>query len=329
MNWQSFFLVNGRIRPIWRAFISFFVVIPLLPFVVNILLGVILPVLGIKPGTVALFALTSALALMFLLGLYKIFTAVLEGRPLGSVGLAFCGRWQIELTMGLALGGVMILSVASLERLFGLAHFSLSSLPASQTLRAGVAMIILLLIAATTEELAFRGYPFQRLVEAVGPVPAVAVFSILFGMMHLANPSATPISTFNTILVGVPLAVAYLRTRALWLPIGLHFSWNLMQGYVLGLPISGMDFPSSLLKAEVAGPLWLTGGAYGPEGSVIATGVIILATGYLLFSKSIYTTKEMRDLVFGPAPAQCGCPEVATGLADSNHSAPTGSPRAH
>ena len=67
-------------------------------------------------------------------------------------------------------------------------------------------------------------------------------------------------------LVGVPLSVAYLRTRALWMPVGIHFAWNYVQGFIFGLPVSGFRLPTSVLTARVHGAAWLTGSAYGPEG---------------------------------------------------------------
>lgn len=264
-----------------------------------------------------------------LLGVYKILAAVLDDKPLGSVGLAFHSRWKNEIGMGMVLGGAMIFGVAALGRLFGLAQFAWGGGAPAQILSWGIYSLLFFSVSATTEELMFRGYPFQRLVEAIGPAGAVALVSVLFGLAHLGNRSHTWISTLNTMLVGVTLAIAYLRTRALWLPIGIHVSWNFLQGYALGFPVSGTSLPESLARPQVHGAVWLSGGAYGPEGSVISTGVIILATGYVLFSKSIYITEEMRDLVFGSAPTQSGSPEVAAAPADANDGAPTGSPRAH
>ena len=104
--------------------------------------------------------------------------------------------------------------------------------------------MLLLLSGALLEEAMFRGYPFQRLVEAVGPVWAVVALSALFGAAHLGNPNASGVLSWaflNTIAIGVLLALAYLRTRTLWLPFGIHFGWNFALGFVFGLPVSGMN----------------------------------------------------------------------------------------
>ena len=136
------------------------------------------------------------------------------------------------------------------------------------------------MVGALAEELMFRGYPFQRLVEAVGPVGAIAIFSILFGAVHLMNPGATAIGLVNTVLIGVVLAIAYLRTRALWLPWGLHFGWNASLGLLFGLPVSGLRMFNVVDRMSAPGPTWLTGGSYGPEASV--PGAIAVLVGLLV-----------------------------------------------
>ena len=177
-------------------------------------------------------------------------------------------------------------------------------------LRAGSFSFALFAVAAANEEAVFRGYPFQRLVESITPVGAIAVTSALFGLAHLANPHRTWISTLNTALVGIPFAVAYLRTRCLWMPIGMHFIWNFLQGFFLGLPVSGLTVPASVLTARVRGPIWLTGGEYGPEGGLLALGPILVVTAYLSFTKSIYTSEEMKALVFAPVTSRWPDPPI-------------------
>jgi hypothetical protein len=157
-------------------------------------------------------------------------------------------------------------------------------------------------VAAINEEAIFRGYPFQRLVESITPVGAIVVTSALFGLLHLGNPHHTWISTVNTMLVGIPFAIAYLRTRSLWMPIGIHFIWNFLMGFIMGLPVSGLALPASVLQARVHGAAWLTGAEYGPEAGGLATCVIAAATLYLLLSKRIYPSEEMKALVFAPVP---------------------------
>jgi len=138
-----------------------------------------------------------------------------------------------------------------------------------------------LAVAALAEEVAFRGYPFRRLLEAIGPVAATVVMSFLFGIGHALNPGATWTSVLVTMLAGLLLSVAWLRTHGLWLPWGLHFAWNASIGVLFGLPISGIGDFASVVQTRAVGPLWLTGGNYGPEGAaftaiVLLIGVVVL-----------------------------------------------------
>jgi len=122
----------------------------------------------------------------------------------------------------------------------------------------------------------FRGYPFQRLVEAIGSGGAILIFSMLFGFVHWMNPGANPWGLLNTVLIGVVLSVAYLRTRALWLPWGLHFAWNTTLGLVFGLPVSGIRMFNVFVHTTAVGPEWLTGGTYGLEASLPGASVVLI-----------------------------------------------------
>lgn len=298
MKWVEVLVSNGRARSGWRFLISAAMVVSA-QFSVAILLGITFDIAGREPAHVLFWA--SCLTLPALLAVFKILTSLFEKKPLRSIGLAFCGRWAADLGMGLALGTLMVLAVAALELGLGAARFSWNSISMGQVMEGGAYYGALFAVAATNEELMFRGYPFQRLIEALGPAAAAGVSSVLFGAAHLGNPSHTWLSTLNTALVGVPLAVAYLRTRALWLPIGIHFAWNFILGYGLGFQVSGIAFTRTLFSANVNGLPWLTGGTYGPEGGGLATIVIVVATVYLSFSRSIYMSDEMRELALGAA----------------------------
>jgi hypothetical protein len=297
---ERIFLAQGKLRPIWRFVVSIPLVL-LAIVVAGALAGFVFAGVGQRGAVFA----TQLFMLGLLLAAFKLLTSLLDRQPLGAVGLAFCGRWYLELGMGLAIGAAMILAVGALEQLLGVAHFAVNSATLSQSASWGMGLLVFLGVAAASEELIFRGYPFQRLVEALGPAVAVALFAGLFGLVHLRNPYHNWVSTLNTMLVGIPLAVAYLRTRALWLPVGIHLAWNYVQGCGLGLPVSGIRLPFSFFRAEVRGSELLTGGSYGPEGGLLATVAILAATAYLSLSRSIYVSEEMRALVFGHAPEAC------------------------
>ncbi len=296
---ERVFFKDGRLRPFFRLLVSVVGILTVVTTVSFVAVSMPAP-FGPLSRELALLFWLNLLLLPVLLGLYAMLTRLLERRPLGSVGFAFHPRWKSELVMGLIAGAVMMLAVAGAEGLLGVATFSLTPSSAGGVVLAGLLFFLLFTVAAAVEELMFRGYPFQRLVDVGGPVFAAIVLSALFGLAHLRNPFHTWISTLNTAVVGVLLAICYLRTRALWLPFGIHFAWNIVQGFVLGLPVSGLNFPESILQAKVNGPRWLTGSAYGPEGSILTLGIILAGTIYFFASRRIFSTREMLDLALGP-----------------------------
>jgi hypothetical protein len=299
MNLDQVFFVDARLRSIWRFFLSI-ILLFVVYVVAGVAVGTVFRALHYHPPTMVAFFFGTLAVLPGILAAFKLLTQVFDGRPLGSVGLAFHPRWGRELLHGVGVGAVMLVTAVALERAGGFVHFPHVFSP--KVPQTGVFILGLLAMAAINEELTFRGYPFQRLVESITPVGAIAITSALFGLLHLGNPHHTWISTINTMLVGIPFAIAYLRTRSLWMPVGMHFIWNFLMGFLFGLPVSGITITHSVLQARVHGPEWITGAEYGPEGGVLATVVIVLATLYLSFSKCIYTTEEMKALVDGPIP---------------------------
>lgn len=196
-----------------------------------------------------------------------------QKHPLRAMGLVRRQGWQREIALGAAMGwGGMVVCVLSIavggalyvSWLWSWPHFGRLFLD-----------IVILAVAALAEEVAFRGYPFQRLIEATGPVTATVLAAVAFGLLHLGNPDVSAASTVTTMLAGWLLALAYLRTRALWVGFGLHFAWNVTMGILFGLPISGLTQFSSLIRSDAWGPVWLTGDGYGPEGGAIAILVLL------------------------------------------------------
>ena len=139
----------------------------------------------------------------------------------------------------------------------------------------------LLLAAAISEELIYRGVLYRVLEEGLGTVPALVVSAGVFGITHGANPGASLASSAAIALEGgLVLGLAYTITRSLWFPIGIHFGWNFAQGGIFNAPISGTRFPG-MLNFKIVGPDAWTGGAFGPEASVISVLVWLPAAGLL------------------------------------------------
>jgi hypothetical protein len=122
------------------------------------------------------------------------------------------------------------------------------------------------------------------------------VTSAFFGILHLNNPNSPGwLSTVNTMLAGVLLALAYLKTRGLWMPIGIHWAWNFFLGPIFSSPISGTTEWPMIFRVTLHGSRWQTGGTYGYEASAALTVACALAIFWLWKTKSIRTTQAMLD----------------------------------
>jgi hypothetical protein len=183
--------------------------------------------------------------------------------------------------LGCAIGSLLVIVAVLPVVIWGGVSFRTSF--SSHNLARAAIVVGVLVTGSLAEELMFRGYPFQRLVEAIGPAGAIVVFSALFGVVHLSNPGASVWGLTVTVAIGVVLSATYLRTRALWLPWGIHFAWNTVLGLLLGLPVSGLRLFNVVIHTSVTGPKWLTGGSYGIEAS--APGAFAVVMGLVLVWK--------------------------------------------
>lgn len=144
--------------------------------------------------------------------------------------------------------------------------------------------LVLMAMVALSEEMVFRGYILNNLMESVNKWPALGISAALFAVAHGSNPGITIVATVNLVLAGLLLGINYIYTRNLWFAILFHFSWNFFQGPVLGYSVSGLPL-QSILQPQVNGPGWITGGAFGFEGSFITT---CLFTAALLIFYAVY-----------------------------------------
>jgi uncharacterized protein len=218
-----------------------------------------------------------------------------QPKPLAAMGLVFRGGWRREFGLGAALGwGMLIVSILPLVLTGGL---MVTVWLSPHQLFLLVIDVLLLAVASLGEEIAFRGYPFQRLMDAMGPFLATLVLSALFGMAHMFNPDASRPSVMVAIFAGWLLSAAYLRTRALWMGWGWHFAWNASMGLIFGLPVSGITRFSPVIQSNTIGPLWITGGEYGPEASTVTAVVMLLGVIVLFRITRDYAYKHAQPVI--------------------------------
>ena len=117
-----------------------------------------------------------------------------------------------------------------------------------------------------------RALLLRLLWQAFGPVPAFIASALVFGALHVANPGATPLAAATVVMAGLMFCALYALTGRLWVPIGLHLSWNFAQGYLFGATVSGNDLGGSIAISSPSpgAATWLTGGTFGPEASLFA-----------------------------------------------------------
>ena len=232
---------------------------------------------------------------------------LIEQLPLAALGCLPHRGWGRNLLLGLSMSIAMMTAVVLIQGIGGM-RISLNSMLSWSTIGNEIVVSLLLfIIAAAYEELLFRGYPLQTLIRSLPAFVPVVLFATLFGLAHLSNPNHTKLATINTALAGIWLGVAYLKTRSLWFPTALHFSWNWTMGAIYGLPVSGLRLPAqSLLVASDSGPEWLTGGSYGPEGGVAAAAILIIATILIWQTRWLSVAEQTPETLTPQAPQTLG-----------------------
>jgi membrane protease YdiL (CAAX protease family) len=269
--------VRGAARPLWRRIVEYplvAMVIGVAGFVFAISVAGVLAKFLHPPIPGVTFEMTFDLfAIPLLVILYVLGIARLGENPRNDYRDPKALR---HLLAGLV-GGAILFSVAVLiaaamgiYRIVGLGDVS----------GMAAALIGAALFPAVSEELLFRGILFRWLEEFGGSWVALLLTSALFGAAHLANPNASAIAAVGIALeAGVMLGAAYMLTRSLWLPMGLHAAWNFTQGEVYDIPVSGTRV-HGLVDAQLSGPPLLTGNGFGLEASLIA---IVVASAFGLW----------------------------------------------
>ncbi|MGT2687177.1 CPBP family intramembrane glutamic endopeptidase [Streptococcus porcinus] len=204
-----------------------------------------------------------------------------EKRPIKSLGF-FKGQVFIEIAKGWLIGTVLLSITLALSCLLGGLEFHSFGF-SFKTLEFLVFSIPLWLLQSGTEELLTRGWLLPILAKRTHLVIAIIVSSSLFGIMHLGNDNINVYSVLSIIVVGIFLALYMLKTDNIWGVAGIHGAWNFTQGNIFGISVSGTEAgPSLMYFGQKAGaPDWISGGAFGIEGSFLATLVLLVATVYM------------------------------------------------
>lgn len=183
--------------------------------------------------------------------------------------------------LGMGMGVVYFIAIVAVMLVFGLYKVQSVQFPAV----ALAVMFANFLMVAVGEEIIFRGIFFRMIDQFIGTKTALLLSALIFGFAHL--PQGTVWSSVAiAIEAGLLLAVAYKYTNTLWLPIGIHWTWNFTQGNVFGFMVSGMDSGSSIITSVTEGPDLLTGGVFGAEASIIAVVLGLALAVYLLIHSS-------------------------------------------
>jgi membrane protease YdiL (CAAX protease family) len=290
---------HGLLRVPWRVGI-FLPALLAVFLVVTLTMTVIYPLLGFPEDTswregrsVPVLVLLYTLFTLSVLAASVLAARLLDRRPAASIGLGFHSRWPKELLIGLLLGAVFVSAVVAVQLAARTLRLEASGVAGGDLAREFAFYVLFFTGVAFFEELLFRGYLLQVLAEGIGDFaeylgtvrPAVSIspesaerigkvvaavlLSAPFGFVHYFNTGGTFIGAMAAGMAGLVLSLAYFRTRSLWVPVGMHTTWNFFLAWVFSLPVSGEVLPRTPFTATVSGPDWLSGGSFGPEGSIL------------------------------------------------------------
>jgi membrane protease YdiL (CAAX protease family) len=276
-------------RRVWPTGVRLAVMVVLFVLVMGLTTGMS----GVAGDNPVLSLLFGAAAVVIALTVYAAVVRILEQRPASELDL---GAARSGLRVGVLVGLVLFGATLALVALFG-------GYGTKGGVSVGGAVTILGMMAGTAvvEELLFRGIVFRLVEDLTGTRGALVISGLLFGALHLVNSGATVWGALAiSVEAGLMLGAAYVATRTLWLPIGLHLGWNFALSGIFGVTVSGNeDLPDGLLRGVLSGPEAITGGSFGPEASVFAILVCVVPTVmFLRMAKRggrLHTRQQLRS----------------------------------
>ncbi|WNS41436.1 CPBP family intramembrane glutamic endopeptidase [Paenibacillus sp. MMS20-IR301] len=267
---------EGRLRAVWEIMAVVAAIITLM--------AVVSFGLSLRVGSRGLFDPDGWVRVFKSTGLYSFavvcFTVkVIHKRPLSDIGLSRPDGKQFA--AGFAGGALLLTSIVLVLWGMGNASFHSEWLRPSFGGLDAADIVVTVLLAGICEEVLFRGYLQHLLSSRIGVPAAVGITSILFSLAHAANPGYSWISALNIMIIALIFSQVTLRTGKLYAAIALHLSWNLFQGYIYGVAVSG-NTPRGLYSVSLSGNELLTGGEFGLEGSLVTTLILIILSAALL-----------------------------------------------
>jgi uncharacterized protein len=207
----------------------------------------------------------------------------IERRPVGTYGLPLThAKAGQRLASGILIGFVMLLVTLGVLRLLGVFYFGGVALHGPQILIWGLLWGLCFLAVGFVEEFSFRGYALYTLADGIGFWPAAIIMGLVFGRAHMGNGGESYIGIIGTIFFALLASAMLRRTGSLWLPVGVHAGWDWGQTYFFGVSDSGFQAPGHLLNPYIQGPVWLSGGSVGPEGSIVTLVMLAVVTAAFL-----------------------------------------------
>lgn len=272
-----------RLRAGWRLVIQ-----TLLMFVFGIIFGGIAILLGLLDlGSLG----GQILNFLMITGSVYIARRWLDKRSFESLGLKLDRHTLLDILAGIGITFVQMGFIYVLMLALGwltFEGFAWEFDPLNVVITNVLIFLLTFIFVGWNEELLSRGYHLQTIASGLNLFWGVVISSAVFGLLHLGNPNATWVSAAGIFFAGVYLAYGYIRTRQLWLPIGLHIGWNFFEGVVFGFPVSGLDI-YALTRITVHGPELWTGGAFGPEAGLIVLPSLLVG-GLLIY---LYTRARL------------------------------------
>jgi len=257
------------------------------------------------------------IAALLILG-YAAFGSLFD-RQAGSIavqGLPLRPGWQREAAIGMAVGwGAVVVCILPMLVIGGIAIVVTTESSSGPWLLVDGAYFALL---ALGEEVAFRGYGFQRFATAVGSAGAAFGFALFYAIVHALLPGATNASIAISVVFSFLLTTVYLRTRALWMSWGLNFAWKASQALIFGLTVRGVSSHSPVIEGNPMGPFWLTGGGFGLDASWFACLVLLAA-----FPVAYRVTRDLDFRYNAPLIVPAGIPVDLDTAARAQHDSAT------